>query len=627
MKWVQLQSPVPWAWIAGALRVSALLASLIVTGGMFFSEVQAQDPDSVSATPDSLELGVDSLATVVVTLPRIESGVAPSYAAGVWLWDRRALESTRAITLSELVGLVPGVISLRGGDYGTPVGVSSFGVGGGRVRVVWDGFDWVPLDGAVPDLSRIGLAGLDEVRVERHPGELLIEIRSKEPTSPEPETVVHVGTGDLGTNVVRGVFAHPNILSGALTFSLDRVDTRGPGLSAAGSLSGVSLRYALHRSERGGIVAEVRRLTPQTDVSGYPSKLKRNDWNLRGRWRLTESLIGEAFWGASSLSGNADDPVSGIIDARRPQFGFRTSYERSGLWGKGSAHLYSGEGLQNAAYEFAVGGNRSRVVSVDGSLRMERWEETEASSWRARAESGSLAGVSLFASYEDGMRGAPYVPEYEEYLLSLASVPSGGTVPLQAPAARFTKNTGIRVGGMLALGNSTLAVARITTESDTMRPLGLPLDRRGISVEGGKRKGYELMASLPLPVRGFKMEGTYQAWDEEGIYLPKRSWQGALTYYGLFKESENLEVWGTVGATGRDSMLLPISSVEGDPTSEPARAPFFEYWFAFVQVRIVTVNLFIRWENLTGKKDNFDFPDRLQPRFRTLYGVRWAMKN
>ncbi|SVB86490.1 uncharacterized protein METZ01_LOCUS239344, partial [marine metagenome] len=119
----------------------------------------------------------------------------------------------------------------------------------------------------------------------------------------------------------------------------------------------------------------------------------------------------------------------------------------------------------------------------------------------------------------------------------------------------------------------------------------------------------------------------YQAWDEEGIYLPKHSWQGALTYYGLFKESKNLEVWGTVGMTGRDSMLLPILGVDGDPTSELARAPLFEYWFAFVQVRIVTVNVFIRWENLTGKRDNFDFPDRLQPRFRTLYGVRWTMNN
>jgi len=148
-----------------------------------------------------------------------------------------------------------------------------------------------------------------------------------------------------------------------------------------------------------------------------------------------------------------------------------------------------------------------------------------------------------------------------------------------------------------------------------------------MSREGGKRSGYELLASLPLPVRGFKMEGYYQAWDQESTYLPKRSWKGALTYHGLFKETENLEVWGTVGVTGRDSMLLPIASVEGDPTSGFARAPIFQYWFAFVQVRIVTVSLFVRWENLTGKPDNFEYPDRIQPRFRTLYGVRWTMNN
>ena len=87
-----------------------------------------------------------------------------------------------------------------------------------------------------------------------------------------------------------------------------------------------------------------------------------------------------------------------------------------------------------------------------------------------------------------------------------------------------------------------------------------------------------------------------------GVHVPSEALlEGALTYYGLFKESENLEVWGTVGVTSRDSMLLPISSVEGDPTSGLARAPFFQYWCAFVQVRIVTVSFFVRWENLTGK--------------------------
>jgi len=44
-------------------------------------------------------------------------------------------------------------------------------------------------------------------------------------------------------------------------------------------------------------------------------------------------------------------------------------------------------------------------------------------------------------------------------------------------------------------------------------------------------------------------------------------------------------------------------------------------------VRIVTVNIFIRWENMRGKSDNIDFPNRTQPRIRTLYGIRWVMNN
>ena len=39
------------------------------------------------------------------------------------------------------------------------------------------------------------------------------------------------------------------------------------------------------------------------------------------------------------------------------------------------------------------------------------------------------------------------------------------------------------------------------------------------------------------------------------------------------------------------------------------------------------MNIFVRSENITGKEDNFDFPDREQPRFRTMYGVRWIMNN
>ena len=100
-----------------------------------------------------------------------------------------------ANTLSELVALVPGVIELLGGDYGTPAAVSAFGVGGGGVRVTRDGFEVLPVEGGVPDLQRIGLAGIDQVKLERNGGELLIELTSHRYVDGRPFSVVEAGTG------------------------------------------------------------------------------------------------------------------------------------------------------------------------------------------------------------------------------------------------------------------------------------------------------------------------------------------------------------------------------------------------------------------------------------------------
>ncbi|HAB30003.1 MAG TPA: hypothetical protein DCE19_04715, partial [Gemmatimonadetes bacterium] len=115
------------------------------------------EADPIEILADSSEILADSGKVAPKILPVISSGMGPSYGLAVWSWDRDALLSTRALTLAELVALIPGVITLRGGDYGTPVTVMAFGAGGGRIRVFWDGFEWLPLDGGVPDLARIGL--------------------------------------------------------------------------------------------------------------------------------------------------------------------------------------------------------------------------------------------------------------------------------------------------------------------------------------------------------------------------------------------------------------------------------------------------------------------------------------
>jgi hypothetical protein len=140
--------------------------------------------------------------------------------------------------------------------------------------------------------------------------------------------------------------------------------------------------------------------------------------------------------------------------------------------------------------------------------------------------------------------------------------------------------------------------------------------------------GFEATARIPLPVRGWVLEAAVQAWDDDLAYLPKVLWDGALTYHGIFRESRNLEVWGGLGLTRRDPMSLGILDPGGDPTvPDLVVVPVSEEWYTHIQVRIVTLNLFIRWENVRAKNDNVDFPDRKQPQFRTLYGVRWVMNN
>ena len=605
-------------------------SAILADSSAILADSSAILADSSATLADSSAILADSGRVAPKRLPVISFGPGPSYGLDVWSWDRGALLSTRAVTLAELVALIPGVIALKGGDYGTPVTVMSFGVGGGGVRVFWDGFEWVPLDGGVPDLSRIGLAGLDEVRVERHPGELRIELRTREPTAPDPATLVHVGTGDLGTNLLSGVFVHPNVYGGAFTLAFDRLETRGPGLAAGGTLSGVALRYSISHGDRGGIVAEMRRFAPRTDVVGLVTGLTRNDWNVRARWHLAEGLIGEGYWGASSLAGGPEDPVYGGLDTRRTQLGLRTKYTVGNLWAQGTARRFSGHGVPGANYELAVGGTRASVVSLDGSLRIERWDGRYATSWRARIETVPFRGFSLFASYEDGETGAPFVSEYETYLRSLRLGPPTQPDPTEEPRPRFTNRTGIRAGGRLSWRGLNLSGAWLWMEADSLRPLGLALDPDGISSPGGDRRGFEATASIPIPfpISGFVLQGAVQAWDDDLAYLPMRLWDGALMYHGIFKESRNLELWGGLGVTSRDPMPIGILASGGDPTvPDLIVVPRSEEWYIHVQVRIVRLNLFVRWENVRRKADNIDFPDRRQPQGRTLYGVRWLLNN
>ena len=592
-------------FIPGSL-VGQIPDTILSAGDTLVSEAQITDSDSLMASSDSLD-------QVVRIFPQMASLFPPSYEAGVWHYNRQAILSSSAMTLAELLELIPGTMVLRGGDYGTPETAVSFGLASGRIKIFWDGLEWTPLDTGVPDLSRITLAGVKEVRVERRMTGLRIELISLEPSESIPETVIQVGTGDLGTNLLRAELSHPDVLGGALTFAMDRLETRGPNFQNRGSLSGIGVRYGLHMGDKGGLIFDLKSSTPQNDNADLVGKVKRSDWNIRGRWRLLEGLVGEAFVGSSSLAEDSKESASDYHqEYSGRQLGIRANYEIGDLWAAGNARMFSGSMMREKAYDFKVGTNQKNLVAVEASVQGEYWSEQKVSSLGFQAVTAPLLGFSFFGSYEDGTAGSAFISGIQE-----------SDKETNVPEI-FTKRKGSRLGANFSWGGIDISAAMLHFHADSLRPLGLPIELGSVSLKGGDRNGFEGEINLPLPIRGFKIEGTGQIWEEESSYLPRRMWKGALTYHGLFKESENLEVWAKAGVIGRDSMLLRTLELDSNHLT---RVAALQRWFAHIQVRVVTLNIFVRWENMLGKIDNYDFPGRKQPRFRTIYGIKWILSN
>ena len=60
---------------------------------------------------------------------------------------------------------------------------------------------------------------------------------------------------------------------------------------------------------------------------------------------------------------------------------------------------------------------------------------------------------------------------------------------------------------------------------------------------------------------------------------------------------------------------------------EPTTVPFYQSWYALIQVRVLELRVFIAWENFTVRRNNRDFPGRNLPIFRAHYGIRWYLWN
>lgn len=605
--------------------------------------LRAQDPDEPTPPPPPADTAaadtaaadtaagpgatveVDTTATGdTVALPpvlvRFREPAGTDWRSGVWEWDRDALMASSALTLTHLLERIPGLTPLRFGYIGMPEAVTAFGLTGGRVEVVLDGYALDPLDGSTVDLAAIELNQLRRVRVERRLDEIRIEIETDEPTGARPYSRITAGTGDvLDTQLLRGMFMAPGAPGGPLALGVERLSTDGldrsePAVAFAGWLkwsllsdsSGLQLEYRRNRLSR----------DPATPLAG---EAVRQDWVLRARGALSDAVTTEAFVGLSSLDFPADTVVDdeGGVDsggdeapaqdpALRPpidgsaQAGLRARYTASGAWAEAETRLRGGEGLPELEAALTGGARLPGPVRVEAGARVQRWHGGErAAAGRLRAEAGPLRGVRVFAETTDGHRGIPALRD-------------------SAGSPVVTGRSASRIGAEYASGRLRAGVAAVRVATDSVPTFGLPFDRVGTLFPGGTVQGWEASARVPSPWRPLALEASYSAWPagERWIYLPDRSWRLALDYHHLPMESGNLELFARLETHHRGSMAVPAPD-------GLAQVPGMTVWDFTFQVRVLSVRAFMRWENLTHQRDLFDFPGRVFPGQRLVYGVKW----
>lgn len=587
----------------------------------------------VADTASADTLAADTLP--VESMPRPPPLGPATPEADVWEWERSDLLAARARTLAELLDAIPGVVALRGGDFGMPRAVSAFGAGGGGIRVFRDGVEVLPLEGSVPDLARIGLAGVESVRVERGAAGLRVELSTLQVEDPRAYSLVEAGTGDLDTNLLRGVFFHPRALGGNAGVALDRIDTTGPLRREPGSVTAAWLHYAYLRGDRLGFSFDFHRTSSTRDTVYVPQTSTRTDWSLRGRWEPVDGLVADAFWSGASLDADSAGGEPGRFPFRargRSQWGGGVSAARGPLSARAAYRNFDGAGLPDAEWEFEAVARDPRFGGLAASWRRPSWPQRSTDLLRARAWSAPLFGWSVFGSVEDFERGVP----------ALAPRVTGEEDEGFLPATpRFSEGEATRLGARFRWRGLDVSGARLRVVRDSVHPLGLPVDFGSGSFTGGERRGWEARARIPLPVLdGLALRGNAHLWDDaaeepDWPYFPGRSWQGELTFHDTFYPTGNLEVWFDLGMEGRDRMRVPVPAdptpppdgEDGDLAPSSQVVPIYRNGYVRLQIRVVTVRLFVTWENFTLRDDNQDFPGRVLPTTRSMYGIRWTLWN
>lgn len=569
---------------------------------------------------------------------------APGPVEATWAWDREELQRFHGLSLLELLDEVPGLVVTRTGGFGQPAGVAAWAAGGGRTRWFLDGWELRPLGGATLDPQRIEIMDLQSVRVERGLLETRVYLESFRLADRRPYSLLELADGEWDTRVLRAMFVRPVGADNLIHLGYGTEETDGFANDEPYGMTTFLGRFTRRLGADRAISAEYRKTSWDRELEGTGDatleleSVDRTDWLLRARGRVAGGLWLDLMGGRTLREPQGEDSLS--LEGEATQLAARAAWalpfgDLSGSvrrfgGGEGFAaeatELAAGVALRPAPWLLARGEARSLSVDGDGGTELSAGVRLE-----------PVRGLALFGEWAAGDRGVRAVHDSLVVRDLIGDVgnpnPARDTLVLAGFRTVTTEGGGLRAGGELTVGSARLGGAWVRLEQDEVLPYGLAFEPRFQAWPAGEANGFEGWASVPLYWPSLRFEGWYARWTETGdrLHLPEDHGFLSVEWHDRFYEG-NLEPTARLEAVVRgpattldvseEAAALPPSGFPPLATTE--RSAIFNF---FLQIRVLDVRAFFRVENLLNRRTAFDVQGRPIAGARTLYGVRWFLRN
>lgn len=579
--------------------------------------------DTLPKAPDSAP--VDSIRPAR-NLPVFPRPTPRGWSEAHWEWDAAALARWHGLSLLELLEQVPGLVVTRAGSFGRPAGLAAFGSGGGRVRVLIDGYELDPLSSATFDLQHLAVVDLYAVRVERLLSETRIEIFPFRLPEGRPFSQIEAGTGDFNTRILRGLFSTTTGSRGVLTLGLDLTDTDGWLRREPFSVATGLARWSYALTESTGLQLEYRQASLDRGGVRDTAIADRRELIFRARTNPLPNLGVDAIIGRSWREAQPGDDIG--VDLASTQGALRARAVTSWGWLGGAARLRNTgrTGITAATLDLSLEGGLQPLsaMGVTAGIRHSRMGEMRGLEVESGVRLGPVAGITLFANGAAGSRGIELLRDTVLLVPATGNPEGAGEGVDSRRSYRFPEVASgiraIRAGAEWTGWGIRLGGAFVTHDADLTAPFVLPFDRHAEPIEGGPAAGIESYFSVPLLYPPLRLEGSYTRWRDIGErpYLPVEHGRAALVFNDLFYEG-NLEPTLRIEAVHRGGSIVPLP----DRGTFGATVPRYTLVNVFLQIRVLDVRAFLLFENALQNLTAADLPGAPFGGQRAVYGVRW----